>query len=220
MPSRRILLRTFGGALLAGTAGCLGDGTPEGSATTEWTATETTAGTDPTTRGTEATAGTDSTTRSEPPAVREVDPSAVASRGVPEPGVDSAAHEPFRAFAVGTRDGVANPDDNLPHGFWVWNDTDETQTVEVTLATGGTTLLDDAYEIPVREALGVELREPRAYEWTVRHGDREKAEDIPRRQFDCNRSATDVIVRDAEIKRMTITTELACRTATNASEDA
>lgn len=201
-PSRRTLLRTLGGALLAGTAGCLGDGTPEGSATTERTTTETT------------TPGTETTTPSEPPEVREVDPSAVSSRGVPEPGVDSESYEPYLAFAVGSRENVANPDDNLPHGFWVWNDTDEARTVEVSLTTGGTTLLDDAYEIPAGEPLGVELREPRAYEWTVREGDRQRSEDVPRSQFDCNDSATDVIVRESEIERLTITTELACRTTT------
>ncbi|WP_137284741.1 hypothetical protein [Halorussus salinisoli] len=217
MPSRRRLLRICATGLPLGVAGCLGTGGESPDETARTTGTETTdSGTetmsDP---GTETSPGPETTAVGPPPEVREVEPDAVADRGVPTgPNVESTAEQPFLAFAVGDRDDVANPDDNLPHLVWVWNDTDDSQEVGVAVTTGGTTLLDERYEFPARAALGFELREPRPYEFTVRASDREETVGVERSRFDCNDSATDVIVEPDEIREFSITTDLACSTAT------
>ncbi|WP_135823983.1 hypothetical protein [Halorussus ruber] len=205
MPSRRTLLRTAGIGLGLGLSGCLGTGgeSPgETSTTTETTTTETT--TDP-----------ETTTASPPPTAEEVSPAAVAERGVPVvPKIESTAATPFRAFSVGDREGVANPEDNLPHQVWVWNDTDAEREITLALSTGGTTVLDETVAFRARAALGIELAEPRPYELTVSEGDREKVVEIPRSRFDCNDSVTDVAVQREEIAEFTITTEMACSTTT------
>lgn len=226
MPSRRQLLRTCGVMLPLGIAGCLGTGddSPGGVETTAansgtatgdtaTTADETTTTSDETTTTSEPSRAT---TTSAPPAVRKVDPATISDRGVPTgPPVESTAEEPFLAFAVGNRDGVADPENNLPHALWLWNDTDQSRAVEFSLSAGRTTLLDETFEIPARTPLGVELRDPRRYEWTVRNDGREETGTIPRSQFDCNHSATDVLVREDELKEMTITTEMWCQTTTS-----
>lgn len=195
MPSKRTLLRTCGIGLGLSLTGCLGTG---GDESPDRTTTE--------------------TTTHSPPTAEEVSPTTIAERGVPVlPIVESTSSKPFRAFAVGNRDTVANPDDNLAHRVWVWNDTDEERAISVTLATGGTTVLDKREEFPTRVPLVIDLREPRPYELTVRAGDHEQTVEIPRSQFDCNHSATDVAVQRDEILDGTITTELACGTTASGS---
>jgi hypothetical protein len=206
MPSRRTLLRTCGVSLGFGLAGCLGTGGQSSDGTnaddtTATTATETSPASSDTTDP-EATISA----RSSPPTVEQADPATVADRGVPvSPTVDSTDSKPFRAFTIGDRGDVANPDDNLPHQIWVWNDTNEEREIAVALTAGEATVLDETREFPARAALAIELADPRPYELTV---------EIPRSQFDCNDSATDVIVRSDEISDATTTTELACETAT------
>ncbi|WP_276298952.1 hypothetical protein [Halorussus lipolyticus] len=192
MPSRRDLLRTCGIGLSLGLAGCLGTDTESPSGTT-----------------------TAQTTTSSPPTAEETTPAAVAERGVPiVPTVESTETRPFRAFSVGDREGVANPEDNLPHQIWVWNDTDRKREISVVVATGGQTVLDETIEYPARAVLGVELADPRAYDSTVSTADRQHTIETPRSRFDCNDSVTDVVVGPDEISEFTITTELACDTAT------
>lgn len=216
MPSRRTLLRTFGIGLGFGLAGCLGTGGQSSGGTNADDTTATTATETPPATSDTTDPGATTSTRSSPPTVEETDPATVADRGVPvSPTVDSTDSKPFRAFTVGDRRDVANPDNNLPHQIWVWNDTDdEEREIAVALTAGEATVLDETREFPARAALAIELADPRPYELTVRAGDRERTVEIPRSRFDCNRSATDVIVRSDEISDTTITTELACETAT------
>lgn len=223
MPSRRHLLRTAGIGLGLGLAGCLGTGGESPGGTTTGTSSTTA---EPTVTTTEPPAKT-STTASPPPTVEDVSPAAVAERGVPVvPKIESSATRPFRAFSVGDREGIVNPENNLPHQVWVWNDTDAKRELTVALATGGNIVLDETVAFPARSALGIELAEPRPYELTVTAGDRERTSDheqagdrektveIPRSRFDCNHSVTDVAVQPEEIAEFTITTEMACSTTT------
>lgn len=220
MPSRRRYLRTAGIGLGLGLAGCLGTGGESPDGTTELPTEMTTElPTEMTTESpTETTESpTEATTRS-PPTAETAQPAAVAERGVPiVPTVESTETRPFRAFVVGDRDGVTDPENNLPHQIWIWNDTDEKREISVSLAAGGATVLDETVEFPARAALGIELADPRRYELTARADDLEQTVEISRSQFDCNRSATDVVVRRDEITDATITTELACETATSES---
>lgn len=209
-PSRRTLIRTCGVALSAAVGGCLSSS--GGSPTTD---TEPTAGA-PSTDGPNST--TDSTTTPKattaPPEVREVAgvdrnvPSALAAKSSEvEPSED-----PFRSFAVGSRENVSNPDDNELHVLAVWNATGEALTVELELTADVETILDDRYEFESGASLAIELREPGRYELAVHAGDREEVATVERGRFDCNDSATDVAIRDDEIETGWITTELACST--------
>ena len=192
-PSRRTLLRSFGVALTGAVGGCLSS-----------------SGTDPTTE-TESAEPTTTATSNEngPPTVREVDG---VDRKVPNALVVESSGEPSRAFAVGSRENVPNPDDEKPHVLAVWNDIDLPLSVDLTLSADGSAVLDDHYDLALGAHLAFELREPRSYELTVRPGDREETVAVERDRFDCNDSATDVAVREDEIAHSTITTELACKT--------
>ena len=211
MPSRRTLLRTCGIGLSFGLAGCFGTG---GQSSDGTNADDTTTETPPASSDTTDPEATISA-RSSPPTVEQADPATAADRSVPvSPTVDSTDSKPFRAFTVGDRGDVANPDNNLPHQIWVWNDTDEEREIVVALTAGEATVLDETRKFSARATLAIELADPRPYELTVRAGDRERTVEIPRSQFDCNDSATDVIVRSDEILKGMTTTELACETAT------
>lgn len=218
--SRRRLLRTAAGASASSLAlaGCLGS-TPE-SMDDETTA-GTTAGTTALTTSTDTTAGgTERTTtasapptESEPPAVREVAPSDV-ERGVPRARDlrRTEATDPELAFAVGER--PADTFAHKTHVVAVWNDTEAALSVALALTTDGTTLLDRTAELDPGQPVLVELREPRAYELTIRAGDRAETVTVERSRLDCNNSATDVLVGPENVETSTITTSMACSTTT------
>ena len=212
-PSRRPFLRTCGSVvgLSLSLAGCLSStGEDRERATTTEAPIQTTVVTDTATTagGTEKT-----TTDTAPPEVGTVDPAEI-DRGVPL-GLQTDVEwsdPPFRAFAVGQS--PANVRDNRPHHVWVWNGTDEVRTVELALTTEGTTLLEDSFEVEPHAALAVVLRDPRDYELTIRSGELSGTASVERSRFDCNQSATDVIVNAAEILSGTITQSMACGTTT------
>ncbi|MFC4550166.1 MULTISPECIES: hypothetical protein [Halorussus] len=216
---RRRLLRTAAGACAGSLAlaGCLGS-TPE--STGDETTTDTTGGTtalttstDTTAGGTEKTTTGAPTTDSEPPAVREVAPSDV-DRGVPRARDlrRTEATDPELAFAVGER--PADTFAHKTHVVAVWNDTEAALSVALVLTTDGTTLLDRTVELDPGQPGLVELREPRAYELTIRAGDRAETVTVERSRLDCNNSATDVLVGPENVETSTITTSMACSTTT------
>lgn len=209
VPSRRTHLRTCGIALSVGVAGCLGTGddSPDATGTTDRPATgETTNGT---TTG-ETTAWT--TTATAPPEVREVEPAVVADRGVPRsPDVESDTYEPFRGFAVGERPDSPGNHYQTPH-VWAWNLTGDARAMAVSVGTGDAQLRKIEAEFPAGAPLAVAFRDRRAYEVTVRVGDRERTVAVERDRFRCNATGTDVQVRPDEIEAGTVSTSMACTT--------
>lgn len=128
-------------------------------------------------------------------------------------GIRSSADQPFAEIAVGTREGVRKPDNNLPHLVRVWNDADRDRTVGLTLVRdGGPALLDREFEFAADGFLTVRLLEPGNYSLEVRPGGGAAAAvEVPRARFDCNDSWTDVAVTAAgRVKSETVTTEIGC----------
>ena len=202
-PSRRTLLRTVGVGLSAALGGCLSSS--GGSPTTETTQT---------TESTTTIATTDTTTTATaPPEVNEVAPADI-DRGVPTgPNMGVTWNSPpFRAFAVG--ESPENVTDDRPHHVWVWNATEETRTIEFALTTDGGTLFEQSTSFEPGTALAVVLREPRKYELSVTAGELEGTVTVERSRFDCNESATDVVVSANQVKTGTVSQSMACSTTT------
>lgn len=126
--------------------------------------------------------------------------------------VESTSSKPFWAFAVGNRDTVANPDDNLAHQVWVWNDTGRKQevTVEIGDESDSTPWFSRSYDLGTDANLAIDLRESRAYAITVRVDGRKRTVSVSESRFDCNDSATDIVVREDEIETSGITTDMDC----------
>ncbi|WP_276300341.1 hypothetical protein [Halorussus lipolyticus] len=143
-------------------------------------------------------------------------------------GIDSSAERPFATISVGSRAGVRNPENNQPHAVRVWNDSDSARTVALVLsrdgvggetgAGGGTgsdgALVDRQVEFPADGYLTMRLLEPAGYALTVTPGGGAGGAEtirIPRAQFDCNDSATEVgVTPDGQVKSRTVTTEVGC----------
>ncbi|NEU57489.1 hypothetical protein [Halorussus sp. MSC15.2] len=148
-------------------------------------------------------------------------------------GIDSSADRPFATITVGSREGVQNPENNRPHVVRVWNDSQQARTVGLRLVRddADAPVLDRRVEFPADGFLTVRLLEPADYALTVRPGGgggspgetptatRTTAAAasvgetvrIPRAQFDCNRSRTDVAVTaDGQVESGTATTEAGC----------
>jgi hypothetical protein len=134
-------------------------------------------------------------------------------------GIDSEAEQPFATISVGSREVVENPENNRPHTVRVWNDSDSSRTIGLRLVRDGddeSALVDQAVEFPPDGYLILDLLEPADYSLAVRPDEETGAEggetiEIPRSQFDCNDSQTDVAVTaDGAVKSVTITTEIGC----------
>lgn len=205
VPSRRRLLRFCGIALPLGLAGCLGAGGESPGETTGVIGSTTTQ--------------TETTTAESPPEVRETDSADVANRGVPRsPTIESDTYEPFRAFVVGERPDSPGNHYQTPH-VWVWNLTGEATTMTVAVTTGDAELHRMDAEFPAGAPLAVVFRDRRAYELSVRVGDREETVAVGRDRFRCNATGTDVLVTSNDIEAETVSTSMAC-TTTPASETA
>lgn len=121
-----------------------------------------------------------------------------------------------RAFVVGGTEWV--DDDHRPHQVWLWNggDAPRTGTLVVTVPAG--TVLRESVEVPPGVGVAVVFRRPAAYTVTFDAAE-DGADDDPLarvevdpERFDCNDSATDVVVAsDGTTERSTVSTELACR---------
>ena len=56
----------------------------------------------------------------------------------------------------------------------------------------------------------MELRKSRKYGIGIAVGNRSKTVTVPRSQFDCNESATDVLVEEGETRSQTVQTSMGC----------
>jgi hypothetical protein len=95
---------------------------------------------------------------------------------------------------------------------WVRNDTGESRDVTVELAddTDADPWFSRRYDFERGARLVAELRSPRRYAVTIRAGDRAETVAVPKSRFDCNASATDVVVRESEMETFGITTDEGC----------
>lgn len=152
-------------------------------------------------------------------------------------GIDSSAERPFATLSVGARAGVQNPENNRSHAVRVWNDSDSARSIGLVLSRaedgdGGTdagtdgALVDRQVEFPADGYLTMRLLEPAGYALTVTPGgdgggmatatttvasSAGETVRIPRAQFDCNDSATEVAVTaDGQVKSRTVTTGQSC----------
>lgn len=143
-------------------------------------------------------------------------------------GIDSSAERPFATISVGSREAVQNPENNQPHVVRVWNDSDEARTIGLRLVRGAgreSALVDRQVEFPADGYLTLRLLEPANYALTIQPGgdgttatstatataSAGETIEIPRSQFDCNDSTTEVAVTaDAQVKHTTVTTEIGC----------
>ncbi|WP_135825487.1 hypothetical protein [Halorussus ruber] len=132
-------------------------------------------------------------------------------------GIDSSAERPFAAISVGSREGVRNPENNKAHAVRVWNDSNSARTIGLLLSRGDwgdaeSPLIDRQIEFPADGYLTLRLLEPASYALAVSSGGgTSEPVQIPRAQFDCNDSQTDVAVtEDGQVESVTTTTEIGC----------
>ncbi len=202
---RRTLLRTVGVAVGAGTlAGCLDEqtaapGTEPGGA----------GGTDP---GTRTTDRPDEGTTDRPEATPDEGTGTSTSTEPAEFGTD--ADDPFETITVGSREGVANPDDNRPHGVNVWNAAERERTLTVAVRRGSATVLEETITFPADGYLSMTLAEPGDYRLPIRTDGAELGVvTVARSRFDCNSSYTNVdVTPDDELRSTVVSTMMACET--------
>ena len=127
-------------------------------------------------------------------------------------GVQSNRENPFVELAVGSRDGVAFPDNNRPHVVRIWNAADEARDLLVRVSRGATDLLDRTVAFDADAYLTVTLNEPGDYRIAVGlAGEVPTTAAVERTWFDCNASATEVgVAPDGSVATTTKSTLLGC----------
>lgn len=127
-------------------------------------------------------------------------------------GVRSDRDAPFRELSVGSRDGVAFPDNNRPHVVRVWNVADEPRELLVRVSRSATDLLDRTVEFAADAYLTVTLNEPADYRVAVGvAGEVPTTVAVERTLFDCNSSATDVgVAPDGSVESIEMSTAAGC----------
>ncbi|EJN57022.1 hypothetical protein [Halogranum rubrum] len=231
--TRRRALRSLAAVVTVGLAGCTGtdaQGNEEtGSPSTTTTETSTARSDAPRATGRRPGAPTETPrpTATASPTPRAPDALAVeeldsASRSVPDAlDTTDVASTPFLALSVGERSQVQS-EHRKPHQVWVWNDADEAHDLTLTLSNARGTIVERTVSFEANSKLVVVLQVPSAYEFTVAvkgegagEIDASETVEIPFSQFDCNDSATDVVVRDdGSIESSSVTTEMACTALT------
>jgi hypothetical protein len=138
-----------------------------------------------------------------PPEVREGSGDSL-DRRVPTVVPDLSVDPTVAALAVGRG--------SNHHQVWVWNEIGRRRAFEIEI--GGSTDTDPwfsrSYDLNADTNLAIDLRESRAYAITVRVDGRAETVEVPESRFDCNDSATDVVVREDEIKTSSIRTDIGC----------
>lgn len=138
-----------------------------------------------------------------PPEIHERTPDAV-DRDVPA-SMGEETPSPFATLVVGESG-------TQTHQVWVWNRTDDRRQIAVSVGPDESAepWFARTYAFDAGSVLAIELRASRRYVIGVETVGREKTVDVPRSWFDCNDSATDVLVGEAETKVQTISTSMKC----------
>lgn len=114
---------------------------------------------------------------------------------------------------VGSREGVAFPENQRPHEVAVVNGGEVTREIEVDLQAADHAVgLSERWTIPVDHRVVLRIATPDEYTLTVGVGDGEPASTtIPSGYFDCNDSRTTATVGpEGELETETLTTLVAC----------
>lgn len=139
-----------------------------------------------------------------PPEVRE-ESGQTPDRSVPATLVEFSEGSVGTTLVVG--DGEASGET-----VWVWNETGQRR--ETTVELGGESdpnpWFSGTYGLDSGSGLVFDLRTPRNYAISVGVDDRSKTVTVPKSRFDCNDSATDVVVRAKTIETQTISTTAGC----------
>jgi len=204
---RRTVLRACLGVLgFSGLSGCIGSQTADSNDETESRSTPTE------TDGAEPTAA-ETTTSQKTPRLTVSDGEPVTGFPRNESG--------FATERVGSRNTIANPDNNLPHDLLIWNSAAHSQTitVEIRNQTGGTQEIvsNDTYEIPGDELLVIHLLEPAPYQVSLDGPTITEAAtiEIPRDRFDCNESHHEITVTGTgEVANVVYSDAAGCPTPT------
>ncbi|MEF8757985.1 MAG: hypothetical protein V5A33_07085 [Halobacteriales archaeon] len=188
---RRTLLRSLGAAGLgAALAGCLSGANPGGDGDTTVPSDPDTASPTPTDRhtdtrpGDERTAGDGTTSPTEDDGTNTPD-----QRG--DSSWDPAAEEPFEIVQIGSRDGVAFPENNRPHGVAILNELAREREVRVSIdrGTADGAEYDRTFTFPAGGFALFRLKVPGQYEIAFRGpGTRLGSITVDRERFDCNSS--------------------------------
>jgi hypothetical protein len=122
-------------------------------------------------------------------------------------------------LSVGSREGVADPEDNRPHGVSVWNAMPEASAVEVRIVdvADDRTVLELTTQLAADATVEFSLLEPSTYRLDIRVPamDANETVEVSRSWFDCNGSSTQVgVFEDGRIDSRTVTTLLACADVT------
>ncbi|WP_137284742.1 hypothetical protein [Halorussus salinisoli] len=137
-----------------------------------------------------------------PPEVREKSGESL-DRSVPPAVTDLSADSTVTTLVVGRG--------SNPHQVWVWNETGETQELAIEIGKpDAAPWVRRSYDFGADANLAIDLRDARRYAVTVWVGGRERTVEIPEARFDCNDSATDVLVRGDEMETTGITTDMGC----------
>ncbi|MFC4550165.1 MULTISPECIES: hypothetical protein [Halorussus] len=138
-----------------------------------------------------------------PPAVRQESGDTVKRR-LPIPFAEETP-TPFAALVVG-KSGTQT------HQVWVWNRTGERREIKVGIGPGGSQnpWFERSYDFEPESVLAMELRKSRKYGIGIAVGNRSKTVGVPRSQFDCNESATDVLVEEGKTRSQTVQTSMGC----------
>lgn len=99
---------------------------------------------------------------------------------------------------------------NQTHQVWVWNRTEERRAIELRIGPESDPWFEQSYEFDADDSLAIDLRTAREYEMFVTVGDRETRVRVEKSDFDCNESATDVLVKKTETVTQTISTDAGC----------
>ena len=96
---------------------------------------------------------------------------------------------------------------------WVWNETSVSRAVGIEIAgkSDAEPWFRETYDLAADANLAIDLREERDYAIRVRVGDREETVEYPESWFDCNATATDVVIRDEKFDVASVRTEKGCR---------
>ncbi|SEW27415.1 hypothetical protein [Halobacterium jilantaiense] len=135
---------------------------------------------------------------SSPPAdlsVRAID--ADEYRGVPtalDTVPDGADATPFTGFGIGEE--RTDEGDDPPHCVWVWNATDRERELTVGFETDANTVFERSLTFAPDACAGFVLFTPAAYTVAVEGGDWRETTTVEASWFDCNASATDVVVAE------------------------
>lgn len=136
---------------------------------------------------------------------------AESARSVPRQPDFGNDGDPFTVLTVGDRRFVVPPRDE-PHSLWLWNDATAARTLPVRLSVArGETVFARDVSFPADGIFAIDLLEPADYRLELGGVAEGYSYDVDRSQFDCNDSATDIVVRtDGSVEESTITTTVGC----------